>query len=93
MSQITTFVSNIDTIDFCKQLDILNPVEGLDCGFDESGQAVIEYMVTIDAYPQDDSRESISASFFQEFSPFTLSEETRSLDLTEYQSQPIYGLW
>ena len=73
MSQISTFVSNIDTIDFCKQLDILNPVEGLSCGFDDNGEAVVEYMVTIDAYPQEDSRDVNSTSFFQELSPFTLS--------------------
>ena len=47
---ILMFVSNTDTIDFCEQLNVLNPVEGLDCGFDESGEAVIEYIVSIDAY-------------------------------------------
>ena len=73
MSQISTFVSNTDTIDFCEQLNALNPVEGLDCGFDESGSAIIEYMVTINPYPLDDSHDSISSSFYQEFSPFTLT--------------------
>ena len=59
MSELSrsTFISNIDTIDFCAQLDILRPQDGLNCGRDEDGNYVKDYTVKINPYPIDEVRD------------------------------------
>ena len=71
----TTFISDTDTINFCAQLDLLRPQDGLNCGRDQDGNNVIEYMVTVDPYPIGDSRD-ISNTIFEQSNTFTLSEST-----------------
>ena len=81
---IETFVANTDTIDFCLLLNQLDPLAELNCGLDSEGSRVVDYSVVISPYPEEEARD-ISQTIFDQYSSFSLSEETQYLDLTQFQ--------